>query len=127
MCPLYKEIRFGEKIIENDESEMSLAYSILVYNNVEQFERLLNVLYSPNNVYCIHIDVKSDDAVKLAIKSIVDCFDNVFIATQLEHVVYEGFSRLKADLNCLSDLLELDLLIISQHENLKNKRAVEWK
>jgi hypothetical protein len=127
MCPLYKEIRLGKRHMKpNEESQMSLAYSILMYDNVEQFERLLNIIYNPNNIYCIHIDAKSNKNIKRAVKSIADCFDNVFIATQLEHVVYAGFSRLKADLNCLNDLLNLTSLVNS-HDNLKRKRVVNWK
>jgi hypothetical protein len=127
ICPLYKEIRLGKRQMNPDEElQMSLAYSILMYDNVEQFERFLNILYNPNNIYCIHIDSKSNKKIKRAVKSIVDCFDNVFIATQLEHIVYAGFSRLKADLNCLSDLLNLSSLVES-HDNLKNKRVIDWK
>ncbi len=35
----------------------------------------------------------------------VKCFDNVFIASKLETVVYAGISRLQADINCMTDLL----------------------
>lgn len=127
MCRHYKKARIDDlPLIGYDNSQLSLAYSILVYNNVEQFERLLRLIYNPNNIYCIHIDTKSADNVKKAIRSIVDCFDNVFIATQLEYIVYAGYSRLKADINCLNDLLNLTNLI-NVHENLKGKRVVNWK
>lgn len=105
---------------------MSLAYSIAISSNVEQFERLLNVLYKPNNIYCVHIDAKSSILFKKAIKSIVDCFDNVFISTRLEHIVVLGFSNLKAELNCLNDLLNLNSLVKS-HNNLIKKRVIDWK
>lgn len=109
------------------EPQMPLAYSIYFDGNfVERFERLLNTLYNPNNIYCVYFDVNKDDTVKSAIKSIVDCFDNVFISTQLEHIIYQGFSELKANLNCLNDLLNLTSLVDS-HDNLKNKRVINWK
>lgn len=105
---------------------MSLAYSIAVSSKVEQFERLLNVLYKPNNIYCVHIDKQSSIVFKKAIQSIVDCFDNVFISTQSEHIVISGFSNLRAELNCLNDLLNLTSLVKS-HSNLVNKRVINWR
>lgn len=127
MCPLYKKLRYaGLKNEAAGDLDMSFAYSILVYNNVEQFERLLRLIYKRSNVYCVHVDVKASATVKKAINSIVDCFDNVFVATQLEYIVYAGFSRLKADLNCLNDMLNLTQLV-NRHENLMNKRVIEWK
>lgn len=106
--------------------EISLAFSILVYNNVEQFERLLNAIYEPTNIYCVHIDNNASEIIKRAIFSIVDCFDNVFVATRLESIVYAGYSRLQADLNCVNDLLNLNQSI-SKHQNLIGKRFVDWK
>lgn len=130
MCDLYKNIRgFGEAKLRNsnkNSANFPIAFSILVYNNVEQFERFLHVLYEPTNVYCIHIDAKSSDTIKRAIMSIVNCFDNVFVTTHLERIIYAGYSRLKADLNCIHDLLNLNNLI-DRHENLIHKRLIEWK
>lgn len=136
MCETYKQIRLAnKKFYTNNPSannqkslpKMSLAYSILLYNNVEQFERLLIALYHPNNVYCVHVDAKSNDVIRNAVRSIASCFDNVFVATKLEKVVYAGFSRLQADLNCMSDLLNLTSLINNQHDNLLRKRDIKWE
>lgn len=128
LCPLYKNLRHETmgNIVSND--DFPLAYSILLHNNVEQFERLLTAIYSPSNVYCVHIDVKAPVAVHKAVNAIVNCYDNVFVATKLEFIVYAGFSRLKAEINCLSDLLNLTNLINSQqYENLLDKKSVNWK
>ena len=38
--------------------------------------------------------------------AIVNCFDNVFLATKSEKIIYAGFSRLKADLNCMADQIQ---------------------
>ena len=38
-------------------------------------------------------------------KAIANCLPNVFIASKLEDVIYEGYSRLQADINCMTDLL----------------------
>lgn len=113
--------------IHQIEYEFPLAFSILTYENVEQFERLLHSIYRPQNIYCIHIDLKSSFSFKKSIQSIAECFDNVFISTKLEFIIYAGFSRLQADFNCIKDLLNLNTLIDNQHPNLKNKKFVNWK
>lgn len=105
-----------------------LAISILVHENAEQVFRLLKSIYQPQNIYCIHIDKKSNKNFHAAIRSLVKCLDNVFISTKTENIVYGGFSRLQADINCLRDLLTLkDFVGDNKHENLMNKKLVEWK
>lgn len=95
-------------------------------NNVEQFERFLMALYHPNNMYCVHVDKKSTEDVKNAVKSIANCFDNVFVATQLDVVQWGGFSLLKSQLNCMYDFINLTNLV-DKHENLMSKRIVKWE
>ena len=106
MCPAFRKVRgYDEYQVHSDELEFPLAFSILTYNDAEQFERLLRVIYRPHNIYCIHVDLKSAKEFREAIESITNCFENVFIASKIEEIVYAGFSRLQADLNCMSDLL----------------------
>ena len=68
--------------------------------------RFLRSIYRPHNVYCVHVDVKSSVTFKQAVASIVDCFENVFVTDKLESVVYAGFTRLKAEINCMRDILD---------------------
>ncbi|KAI7795942.1 hypothetical protein IRJ41_010410 [Triplophysa rosa] len=91
------------------EREFPLAYSLVVHKNADLVERLLRAIYMPHNVYCIHYDQKSSDDFKSAMQGLTRCLPNVFIASKLERVQYAGISRLKADLNCLSDLLESEV------------------
>ena len=125
MCTLFKDLRgYNNYGIHEFELNFPLAFTILTYNNVEQFERLLRAIYRPQNVYCIHIDKKSSNVIHQAIESIAQCFDNVFISTRLERIVYAGFSRLKADLNCMQDLSFPNFA----HPNLKYKNfTLDWK
>jgi hypothetical protein len=127
MCSIYKKVRHYSIKSSTNVNEMALAFAITTYNNVEQFERFLNLIYEPSNIYCVHIDAKANETVKQAVRSIADCFDNVFVSTRSEWVIYGGFSVLKADLNCLNDLLDLSELVKNGHQNLVNKRIVEWK
>ena len=76
--------------------------------NWRQVERLLRAIYRPQNVYCIHVDLNSPPEVQVGMMSLVRCFPNVFIASKLENVVYRRFTRLQADINCMSDHVKQD-------------------
>ena len=85
------------------EAAFPIAFNILFHSNVEQLERLLRVIYRPQNQYCIHVDRKTPDNVLEAVEYITNCFDNVFIASKLEIVIYASHTRLLADINCMRD------------------------
>ncbi|XP_026851539.2 beta-1,3-galactosyl-O-glycosyl-glycoprotein beta-1,6-N-acetylglucosaminyltransferase [Electrophorus electricus] len=93
--------------LSEEEEAFPVAYSIVVHHKVQNFERLLRSIYAPQNFYCIHVDKKAPESVMTAINSIVSCFDNVFIASQLEKVIYASWSRVQADINCMRDLLQI--------------------
>jgi len=73
---------------------VSLAFSILVHNNVGIFEILLHMLFHPSHSYCVHIDVKANQVVRNATQAIVKCFkasgfmnlDQEFWAVILNHI-----------------------------------------
>lgn len=96
---------YNEVPVSDAELSFPLAYSLVVHKNAPMVERILHAIYSPHNIYCIHYDQKSSPAFIKAIKNLAHCCQNVFIASKLESVEYAHISRLKADLNCLSDLL----------------------
>lgn len=122
-CSLYRQLRgYDDYIVKKSELEFPLAFSILVYENVEQFERLFRLIYRPHNIYCIHIDANSNKLIQDAIKSIVKCFDNVFTATKPENVVYAGYTLLKAYISCKKDLWNMSYL-----NTYPYKLPVKWK
>ncbi|KAG9337216.1 hypothetical protein JZ751_029696, partial [Albula glossodonta] len=98
-----ESFRLGRKYLpfplSPEEASFPIAYSI-----VQTFERLLRAVYAPQNLYCIHVDKKASASFLSAVWKITSCFDNVFIASQLERVVYASWSRVQADLNCMADL-----------------------
>ncbi|XP_060071727.1 beta-1,3-galactosyl-O-glycosyl-glycoprotein beta-1,6-N-acetylglucosaminyltransferase-like [Ylistrum balloti] len=110
-CAKFKRDRgyMGLETLSYEERNFPIAFSILLYKDVDQSERLLRAIYRPSNIYCLHIDLSAKHVVHEAVRSIARCFDNVFISSKLEDVVYEGMSRLTADLNCMSDLLAAKL------------------
>lgn len=96
---------YDDVCASEEEKDFPLAYSLVVHKSAWMVERLIRVLYSPSNVYCVHYDEKSSPQFASAMEGLARCLPNVFIASKRESVFYASFSRLKADLNCLSDLL----------------------
>jgi len=72
--------------LSSEEAEFPLAFSIAMFTDVEQTERLLRAIYQPQNHYCIHVDTKSSLLIHRAIAAIARCFDNVWIATHLDKI-----------------------------------------
>ncbi|XP_023692328.1 beta-1,3-galactosyl-O-glycosyl-glycoprotein beta-1,6-N-acetylglucosaminyltransferase 4-like [Paramormyrops kingsleyae] len=105
-CQSYKELRgHMHKPLSDEEKEFPLAYSLVLHKRASMVERMLSAIYMPHNIYCLHYDQKSSKTFIAAMENIARCFPNVFIASRLESVEYAHITRLKADLNCLSDLL----------------------
>ncbi|XP_051962892.1 beta-1,3-galactosyl-O-glycosyl-glycoprotein beta-1,6-N-acetylglucosaminyltransferase 4-like [Xyrauchen texanus] len=105
-CKNYTEQRGYNAIYETkEEHSFPLAYSLVVHKNSAMVERIIRAIYAPQNIYCIHYDQKSSKHFIEALKNLEKCLPNVFIASKLESVYYAHISRLNADLNCLSDLL----------------------
>jgi hypothetical protein len=123
-CDEYKQLRgFGSYNISNEEKEFPLAFSVLIHEKVEQFERMLKAIYRPQNIYCMHVDLKSAPDVHKAVHSISNCFDNVFIVSKQVHVVYASVQRLIADMNCMRDLVSQNKV---DWKYLLNMAGSEW-
>ncbi|XP_052264525.1 beta-1,3-galactosyl-O-glycosyl-glycoprotein beta-1,6-N-acetylglucosaminyltransferase-like isoform X1 [Dreissena polymorpha] len=106
-CDTFKLTRGYHGFIQNkEEQEFPIAFSILLYKEVEQAERLLRALYTPRNFFCLHVDGDAAPEVHEAVQGIADCLDNVFVVSKKEFIVYAGFSRLQADINCMENLVE---------------------
>ncbi|XP_053459608.1 N-acetyllactosaminide beta-1,6-N-acetylglucosaminyl-transferase-like [Nycticebus coucang] len=91
--------------LSKDEVEFPLAYVMVIHKDFDTFERLFRAIYTPQNLYCVHMDEKASAAFTDAVGKLLSCFPNAFVASKRESVVYAGISRLQADLNCLQDLV----------------------
>ncbi|XP_072020662.1 N-acetyllactosaminide beta-1,6-N-acetylglucosaminyl-transferase-like [Amphiura filiformis] len=96
---------YPQQPLSEDEAEYPIAYSMVVYKNAAQVERLLRAIYQPQNVYCIHVDKKSPPQFHKAMQTLSRCFNNVFIASKLEDVKWGSYEAVLADLHCVEDLL----------------------
>ena len=78
-CSKYKNERgYILRALRKREKEFPIAYSMMIYKDIEQFERFLRAIYRPQNYYCIHIDKKSPKIFHRAVQGISNCFPNVF-------------------------------------------------
>ncbi|XP_016406588.1 beta-1,3-galactosyl-O-glycosyl-glycoprotein beta-1,6-N-acetylglucosaminyltransferase 3-like [Sinocyclocheilus rhinocerous] len=106
-CPSYIRDRgFLTVSLSKEEKDFPIAYSMVIHEKIEMFERLLRAIYTPHNVYCVHVDQKSPEIFKQAVRAIASCLTNVFVASKLESVIYTSWSRVQADINCMQDLLK---------------------
>lgn len=105
-CDKFRQERdYRNYILTPEEEAYPVAYSILLYKEVEQAERLLHALYTPHNVFCLHVDMDAPQHVHDAARGVASCLPNVFVASRQEYIVYSGFTRLQADVNCMQDAL----------------------
>ncbi|BFZ15158.1 hypothetical protein BsWGS_18197 [Bradybaena similaris] len=113
-CRKFREFHGFKRYPEasDEEKNFPIAFIILFHNNIDQIMFLLRAIYRPHNVYCLTVDEKNDQAFISYVKNVFQCLPNVFVASQLERIVYAGFSRLMADIHCMRDLL---------------KHPVQWK
>ncbi|XP_058523963.1 N-acetyllactosaminide beta-1,6-N-acetylglucosaminyl-transferase-like [Ochotona princeps] len=91
--------------LSEEEAAFPLAYVMVIHKDFDTFERLFRAIYTPQNVYCVHVDRKASSEFQLSVSRLLSCFQNAFLASKLEPVVYGGISRLQADLNCMKDLV----------------------
>ncbi|XP_055964518.1 N-acetyllactosaminide beta-1,6-N-acetylglucosaminyl-transferase isoform X2 [Sorex fumeus] len=104
-CPEYvSRGHYLTQALSAEEAAFPLAFILTVHKDFGTFERLFRAIYMPQNVYCVHVDAKAAPAYQASVARLLSCFPNAFLASRAESVVYAGYSRLQADVNCLRDL-----------------------
>ena len=108
-CQFYRMNRsYIMSSLSKDEKHFPIAFTIAMYRDVAQSERLLRAIYRPQNYYCIHVDAKSPDRIHKAIQGIASCFPNVFISSRSVRVKWGEYSVLEQDLICMQDLMKFE-------------------
>ena len=92
--------------ITKEERDFPLAFGIKMHQNPEQVEQLLRTIYRPHNVYCIHVDKKSDNETFSIMSRIGGCFPNVIVILEREKVVYASYSLVRAELKCMEAVMK---------------------
>ncbi|RZJ86767.1 MAG: glycosyl transferase [Chryseobacterium sp.] len=84
---------------------IKIAYMILVHRFPEQFKRLFNAIYDPENCYLIHIDKKAGEEIHETLKDFLKPYTNVFIFKS-QNVIWGGYSMVQAELDGMRFLLD---------------------
>ncbi|KAI8782803.1 beta-1,3-galactosyl-O-glycosyl-glycoprotein beta-1,6-N-acetylglucosaminyltransferase-like isoform X1 [Biomphalaria glabrata] len=87
-----------------EETDFPIAYSIMMYRDADQAERLLRAIYRPSNYYCIHVDAKADSSVQKAMLGVTKCLPHVFLASKQNIVDWAQFNSLEPWIYCMKDL-----------------------
>ena len=111
-CSDVLNFHFAHARPSTKEQHLPIAFGLSVYKSARLLERILQAIYMPHNLYCIHIDRTSDAFFHRAVESMVRCLPNVFLAKHEFHVVWGHISLIHAQLSCMRELLE---------------SSVEWK
>ncbi|KAL3886799.1 hypothetical protein ACJMK2_026770 [Sinanodonta woodiana] len=88
------------------EENFPIAFSLLLFKDVGQAERLLRAVYRPQNLYCIHVDEKSPEDMKKAVHGIASCFDNIFLTPRSFDVQWGTMTVLEPELLCMNETWE---------------------
>lgn len=92
-----------------EEENFPIAFSILAYKDVEMVERLLRMIYRPQNSYCVHVDKNADRKFYAALKAIAACFpDNVRMCSRRVRVKWGTYATVEPELACMRDLWDMD-------------------
>ncbi|XP_067674440.1 beta-1,3-galactosyl-O-glycosyl-glycoprotein beta-1,6-N-acetylglucosaminyltransferase-like [Haliotis asinina] len=104
-CDTFKRKRgYITKTLTKEEEHFPLAFTLLMFKDVEQVDRLLRAVYRPQNYYCVHVDSKAEAKVKDAMRGIVGCFDNVFFSSRSVDVQWGTYSVLEPEIICMEEL-----------------------
>ena len=109
-CESFKRRRgYITSSLTQEEENFPIAFSLLVFKDIEMVDRLLRSVYRPQNRYCIHVDSKSDAEFYSAVQSVAACFpDNVRMSSRRVDVQWGHFSVLEPELICMEDLWDMD-------------------
>ena len=105
-CAHVIQVRFPHPPVSKEEQQFPIAFGLTVYKGVRLFERILQAIYMPHNVYCIHIDKKSPEVFHRVVKAMTRCLPNVFLASKRMDVVWGHISVVQAQLSCMEELLQ---------------------
>ncbi|VDN02694.1 unnamed protein product [Thelazia callipaeda] len=94
---------FLEKASSDEELHYSLAYGILVHQNIDQVFYMLSAIYQPQNVYCIAVDGKATQTFWTSINYLKSCLPNITII-KVPVVKWCTYSVLHGVHTCLKNL-----------------------
>ena len=106
-CTDYKtKSHYLTKPVSKLEEDFPIAFSIVMYKDPDQVERLLRAIYRPQNYYCIHVDLEAKKEVYESMLSLSRCFHNVFIPQKRARVRWASYTVLESEFFCMEALMK---------------------
>lgn len=104
----------------NETTDYPLAFVIIGAQSVEQIVRLFQMIYHPNNLYCITYDNKTSLDFKQSLRNIESCYDNIIMPKTFVDIHWGGYSILQSAMYCMKELAD--------HESIKWKyvQILSW-
>ena len=96
---------FYSKRITTAERDNSMAFTILVYKYLYQFQVLMRTLYVRTNLHCIHVDRKASQEIYLYAHKLSTCLENVHVLDTRIAVQWGDITILEAQSLCQRFLL----------------------
>ncbi|CAH8595819.1 unnamed protein product [Dicrocoelium dendriticum] len=98
-------------IVHQEEKQFPLAFSIMIYTDLDRALRLMQVIYRAHNFYCIHVDRETDDRFYSTLTLLMQrrYGNSVYVVPRRDSfkVQWGRLSALDADLLCSRVLLGL--------------------
>ena len=98
--------RFIDQALNDKEAEFPIAFSLVIYRDYHQFERLLRAIYRPQNFYCIHVDAKVQPWYRELVTRLANCFpsNRVFVPEKRFDVRWAHITVLQTEVLCAQEL-----------------------
>lgn len=112
------------------EKPITIAYLLLVHRLPKQFLKLFQAIYTPENVYLIHVDNKTDKNIKTEVYEMIKKYSNVFILKS-RNVIWGGYSMVQVELDGIDYLLKENkdwdyfINLSGQDYPLKNQKEIQ--
>ncbi|CAF0834644.1 unnamed protein product [Didymodactylos carnosus] len=100
------ENKFYKKSITKMEYNFPLAFSILIYKDLYQFQVLLRTVYREHNYHCIHVDLHAPKYLYYYAQKASKCLKHVYVTPKRIKVAWGTYSTLEAERICQVYLLE---------------------
>ncbi|KAI3381466.1 hypothetical protein SNEBB_003960 [Seison nebaliae] len=92
--------------VKQKELEQPIVFSILISDGIEQLERLILNIFSPQNIYCVSVDLKGGYYLMSAIRLLSECIPNMIVAEKQYKVEWGEWSIVEAHHSCFKNLLK---------------------
>ncbi len=101
-----KSSHLNDQTMTKDDKPVAFIVMVVDFN-IEQLTVMLQSVYTQHNLYCLHVDKAADFNFLHQVNVLLSCFNNIFLSSERENLVASTFSIVRAQMNCMWDLLHV--------------------